>query len=59
MTDAEKQKLRENLREKKMRRSYSMHDCCLCGKLINATEQYYDGGINKRAHRECVEGIQH
>ncbi len=36
---------------------YSMHDCCLCGRLIRVGQWYADGGYGRRAHVECWRGL--
>jgi len=32
----------------------SMHECKICGQLINLGEGYRDGGYGRRAHERCV-----
>lgn len=32
-------------------------ECSVCEETINVGEEFYDGGLGKRAHEECVNPI--
>lgn len=38
----------------KVRRCYSVHECCFCDQNIVSGQRYYDGGHGKRAHVSCA-----
>ena len=40
---------------KPIRLCRSVHGCCVCGKDVVFGEQYYDGGYDKRAHKNCID----
>lgn len=42
------------LTDYKLRRCYSMHDCCVCKHTISLGQLYYDGGYGRRAHEACA-----
>ena len=41
-----------DLRTKRVRKCYTMHECAVCLKTISCGETYHDG--SKRAHVRCV-----
>lgn len=32
----------------------SLHECRICGMDIKDGQQYYDGGLDRRAHIHCI-----
>ena len=32
-----------------------MHECIICHQTIRDGQPYFDGGIDRRAHKECAE----
>ena len=47
----------EQLYYKPIRNCKSMHECCICNKMIFIGYDYYDGGYRKQAHKKCVENL--
>ena len=59
MTQVKHLKLVKQLKKKPIRKCYTMHECCICHKIISCGEIYRDGGYGKRAHEKCFVGIQY
>lgn len=45
------------LLSKPLRNCKTMHSCCLCDRDITYGDDYYDGGLDKRAHYDCVQNL--
>ncbi len=44
-----------NYKKHKLRTCRTLQYCFICKEDIKCGEQYYDGGYNKRAHKQCAE----
>ena len=45
---------KRKLSELPVRCCYTLHKCCVCKKPIIDGQHYFDGGVRRRIHIDCV-----
>lgn len=55
MNEVSRDKLIASLVKKRVRKCYTLHECCLCQSNILNGEAYFDGGYGRRAHAKCAD----